>query len=206
MTAAQVAPSTAQPAPRRRPGRGGRHLQIVTPTKRRSPAVPVLFGVGIVLTALFALAVMHALMIGRQLQLDDMNRDLAAETESVERLRLRVAELEAPDRVLDVARERLGMVEPGEVGYVLPGEVTSVTEEAVRVSPATVPTTTVPVRQKSAEKAEVDAAATTGDAASAGTDPAAQSADANTAATTSVPDTDSSADPAAEAGRGGADQ
>ncbi|MDZ7673664.1 MAG: septum formation initiator family protein [Acidimicrobiales bacterium] len=121
--------------PRRR---SGRHLRPVEKQKRRrSPAVPIVVGAGIVVVALFALAAMHALLINRQIRLDDLRQDAAAEAEEVRRLRLEVAELEAPDRVLDVARTRLGMVDPAEVGYLLPAGVEGGDGEPIRVAPAT---------------------------------------------------------------------
>ena len=98
--------------------------------------MPVLVGAGIVIAALFALAVMHALLIGGQIRLDDMQREVASDTEEVRRLRLRVAELEAPHRVLDVARDRLGMVQPVEVGYLAPAEVQLPDADPVSVAPA----------------------------------------------------------------------
>lgn len=126
----------AEPTPSRRP-RPGRHLRPVeAPSRRRSPAVPVLVGTGIVLVALFGLAVMHALLIGGQIQLDGAQREVASESEAVRRLRLRVAELESPDRVLEVARDRLGMVPTAEVGYLLPVGVETGSDERVRVEPA----------------------------------------------------------------------
>ena len=125
------------PRPRRRPGR---HLRpVARPVRRRSPAVPVLVGAGIVITALFALAVMHALLIGGQIQLDGMQRQVASESEEIRRLRLRVAELEAPDRVLEVARTRLGMVQPAEVGYLAPAGVQTGDDTRTRVEPAVLP-------------------------------------------------------------------
>jgi cell division protein FtsB len=128
----------ARVAPQRRPA--GRHLKPVErPAPRRSAAVPALVGVAMVIGALLALAVMHALLIGGQVRLDGMHRDIAAETESIRRLELRVAELESPDRVLDVARERLGMVQPAEVGYLLPVGVEGGPDVPVRVAVAEAP-------------------------------------------------------------------
>lgn len=142
----------AEPSPRpgRRSGRrAGRHLRPVAPTRparKRSPAVPVLVGTGIVIVALFGLAAMHALLISGQRQLDDVRRETAAEAEEVRRLRLQVAELEAPDRVLEAARTRLNMVDPGEVGYLLPAGVPVEQTEPIRVEAAEPPPppTTVP--------------------------------------------------------------
>ena len=109
----------------------------------------MLVGVGIVLVALFALAAMHALLISGQVHLDAMRRDVASEHEQIRRLELREAELESPGRVLDAARQRLGMVEPEEVGYLLPAPVAPDDEAPMRV-PAAQP----------APEPEVDAAAT----------------------------------------------
>ena len=128
--------------PARRPEhRRGQHLRPVErPRPRRSPLVPALVGVGIVIAALLGLAVMHAVLIGGQVRLDAMRSGVASETEAIRRLELRVAELESPDRVLDAARDRLGMVQPTEVGYLLPVSVEGAPEEPVRVEAAAVPT------------------------------------------------------------------
>lgn len=152
-------PSAPRPRPSLRPvRRPGRRLGLVErPGARRSPAVPALVAVGIVITALLALAVMHALLIGGQVRLDALRRDVASETEAIRRLELRVAELESPGRVLDVARDRLGMVQPAEVGYLLPVGVDGGPEEPVRVEPAVAPPPE-PLASESAEQAEVDEA------------------------------------------------
>ncbi len=136
--------------------------------------VPALVGVGIVIGALLGLAVMHAVLIGGQVRLDAMRGGVASETEAIRRLELRVAELESPDRVLDVARDRLGMVQPTEVGYLLPVDVAGAPEELVRVEAA-------------AEPVEVEDAAVTDADADAETD-----ADAD-------PDVETDADPDADA-------
>jgi hypothetical protein len=151
-------------APERRPStRPGRHLSPVDrPRSRRSPAIPALVGVGMVIAALLALAVMHGLLIGGQVRLDGMRREVASETESIRRLELRVAELESPDRVLDVARDRLGMVQPSEVGYLLPVGVPGAPVEPVRVAAAEATAPEVEAEATdattSAEQAEVDRA------------------------------------------------
>lgn len=168
MTAVLPARSSRAAAPRPSPRparRPGRHLRPVErPGARRSPAVPALVAVGIVIAALLALAVMHALLIGGQVRLDGLRRDVASETEAIRRLELRVAELESPDRVLDVARDRLGMVQPAEVGYLLPVGVAGGSEEPVRVAPAEVPPPPEPLASESPEQAEVDRAVSDADA------------------------------------------
>lgn len=118
--------------------RRGQHLRPVErPRPKRSPLVPAIVGVVIVVAALLGLAVMHAVLIGGQVRLDAMRSAVSSETEAIRRLELRVAELESPDRVLDVARDRLGMVQPTEVGYLLPVDVDGAPEEPVRVEGAT---------------------------------------------------------------------
>jgi cell division protein FtsB len=146
---------------RRTARRPGRHLRPVE-RPRRSPAVPALVAVGIVIVALLALAVMHAVLIGGQVRLDAMHRDVAAETESIRRLELRVAELESPDRVLDAARDRIGMVQPAEVGYLLPVGVAGGPDSPIRVAPADTPEgpDTSVAETRSAEQAEVDRSVT----------------------------------------------
>lgn len=135
--ASALAPLGEPRAPQRRPGR---HLRPVErPARRRSPAVPALVGVGIVIAALLALAAMHAVLIGGQLRLDEMRREVAAESESIRRLHLQVAELESPDRMLETARTRLGMVQPSEVGYLAPIGVEVASDAPVRVEAATAP-------------------------------------------------------------------
>lgn len=162
MTAVVPAPGS-RPAPERRPEhRRGSHLRPVDrPRPKRSPAVPALVGVGIVITALLGLAVMHALLIGGQVRLDAMRSDVDSESEAIRRLELRVAELESPDRVLDVARDRLGMVQPTEVGYLLPASVEIPGAEPVRVEAATPPAPDPVAETTSAEQAEVDDAVET---------------------------------------------
>lgn len=158
-----VFPSPGQPrgttAPVRRPEhRRSQHLRPVErPRPKRSPAVPALVGVGMVIAALLALAGMHAVLIGGQVRLDAMRSDVAAENEAIRRLELRVAELESPDRVLDAARDRLGMVLPTEVGYLLPVGVEGAATEPVRVDAAVAPEPTAD-EATSPEQAAVDAA------------------------------------------------
>lgn len=138
-------PAPAQ-GPRRR---GGRHLKVVHASgRRRSAALPVVMCAGVVIVFMFAVAAMHAMLIDGQIQLDEMRDEVASETATVERLRLEVAELEAPERILAVAKDRLGMQEPTDIGYVLPEEAVGADAELLRVPPATVPpppTTAPPV-------------------------------------------------------------
>ena len=159
--------------PARRPEhRRGQHLRPVErPRPKRSPLVPALVGVGIVIAALFGLAGMHAVLIGGQVELDAMRSGVASETEAIRRLELRVAELESPDRVLDAARDRLGMVQPAEVGYLLPVSVEGAPEEPVRVEAASIATSEVDPDAEETTDATTDAGADVTADADADADP-----------------------------------
>lgn len=194
-------PPPGAPAPARRPQhRRSQHLRPVDrPRPKRSPAVPALVAVGIVIAALLGLAVMHAVLIGGQVRLDAMRSGVAAETEAIRRLELRVAELESPDRVLDVARDRLGMVQPTEVGYLLPVGVEGADTEPVRVEAAVAPApeaeddAAAAADARSPEQVEVDAAV-----AEAETETEASGPEADP---TTVAEAEPAADRSSEAGR-----
>jgi cell division protein FtsL len=69
------------------------------------------------LFAVFGVVVAHVLLTQRQFRLDGLEQKAATEEARYERLRLQVAELEAPDRVI-AAAQQLGMVPPATVTYV----------------------------------------------------------------------------------------
>lgn len=113
-------------APLRRPDRQPQrtHLRVVRHGERRR-AVGLNPFTGVVLTVLvfaglFAVAVSHALLIGSQASIDDLEEQVAAEQARYERNRLEVAELESPDRIVAEARNRLGMVSPAETVWITP--------------------------------------------------------------------------------------
>jgi len=80
-----------------------------------------MFGSGVLLVfGLFALAASHALLASGQAKLDALNAEVDDAQARYQSLRLDVAELEAPDRIVREAQERLGMVPPPEVTYLSP--------------------------------------------------------------------------------------
>jgi cell division protein FtsL len=88
--------------------------------RRLLVAAAVLVGV-----ALLALAASHAMMVSTQVHLDELEQQVADAQARHQALRLEVATLEAPERVVSVARERLGMAPPDAVTYLhtsAPGE------------------------------------------------------------------------------------
>ncbi|MCU0274448.1 MAG: hypothetical protein MUE34_14545 [Acidimicrobiales bacterium] len=80
-----------------------------------SVAVLLIFG------SLLALTVLHTLLVQGQLRIDRLTRDLQAEQERAVELRVQVADLEAPTRILAEAG-RLGMVVPLDRGWLVPVE------------------------------------------------------------------------------------
>ena len=130
-TAAATAPArpatTAPHRDRRAPAeQPNRVLRVVRPTdlsprarKRRariSAAVTcALLGLG-----LFATVVFHVVITENQFRLDELRDKAAAEETRYARLRLEVAHLESPKRVVAAAQERLGMVQPEKVSYLSP--------------------------------------------------------------------------------------
>lgn len=77
-------------------------------------AVVVVFG------SLLGIVVVQTFIVQNRVELDAVNSELSVARERNQELRLRVIELEAPERILDTAVSRLGMIRPDERTY-LPG-------------------------------------------------------------------------------------
>lgn len=108
------------------PRRPPRHLRIVRPDERvrrraLTPRAGVLATAGL-FAALLALAVTQTLLVQGQLRLDDLHQQLAVEQAEYQRLRLQVADLESPERIVTTAKEQLGMVSPDDLVYLSPSE------------------------------------------------------------------------------------
>ena len=113
-------------APRLRPADTRPSLQVVDPAYR-SPAarrararVMGLLVVIVVAAALFGLVTSHVALTQGQYRLEDMRNTAEVEQARYERLRLQVAELESPGRIVAAAQERLGMVPPPGITYLSP--------------------------------------------------------------------------------------
>jgi cell division protein FtsL len=68
---------------------------------------------------IFGAAVFHVLLIQSEFRLDRINREAAKEQVRYEKLRLDVAQLSAPERIVATAQQRLGMVVPPQVAYLM---------------------------------------------------------------------------------------
>jgi cell division protein FtsL len=112
---ARAAETRAGTAPERRPD-----LRVVDPApRRRAGRVGTVAGVGL-FAALFGLAAFQTVLIKNQARIDDLDRRIDVAATEAETLALQVAELESPDRITAVARDRLGMIDPGSVTYLRP--------------------------------------------------------------------------------------
>jgi cell division protein FtsL len=81
----------------------------------------------VVLAFAIAIAVVacQVVLVQGQQQLDDLNAEITASTDEYHQLRLEVAQLEAPSRIVEAATTNLGMVPPPEITYLTPsGAVT----------------------------------------------------------------------------------
>ncbi|MCY4163669.1 MAG: hypothetical protein OXE93_05575 [bacterium] len=92
------------------------------PKRRLAPKLGWVIAVT-VLAALFVVAALQALIVQRQTNLDGLNTELTEVRAINDRLRLNVARASAPERVVAVAINNLGMVEPERRVYLAPAEL-----------------------------------------------------------------------------------
>lgn len=108
-------------APRPRP-----ELRVVdpdelSPAARRRRARVLAGAVAVVVVAsLFGVTVFHTVLVADQGDIDALHGRVAEQQARYERLRLEVAQLESPERIVQEARERLGMVPAAGVVYLTP--------------------------------------------------------------------------------------
>jgi cell division protein FtsL len=129
MTATQTTYPRPRPQPERRfrpvpaPQPPPRHLRLVDPVEaRRRRVTRVLTGllVAAVCAGLFAIVALRVVLAQGQGEIDRLEQSVDTQTATQQRLRLGVAELEAPARIVGAARTRLGMVTPTTVVYLNP--------------------------------------------------------------------------------------
>jgi cell division protein FtsL len=116
-----------RPAPA--PSRPDRHLRVVPDgyrsprSRRRRARLAALAVAALAATVVFGLVSFQVVLSEGQVRLEELRRRAAAEQERYDRLRLEVAELESPGRVIAMAQQRLGMVVPPGVTYLSPSGV-----------------------------------------------------------------------------------
>ena len=127
----------APPAPLRRPDdHRPRHLRVVDNRKAAAQVRRRWVRVGgavvgaLVVALLFVSVGMHAVLAQNQFRLDRLNARSAAQQAQYHQLRLQVDQLESPQRIIEAARSRLGMVQPASVSYLTPAGATPATPGA----------------------------------------------------------------------------
>lgn len=94
-------------------------LEVVEPRRRIRTGPTVALGATIAFVIAIAIVACQVLLVQGQQRLDRLDADITASTDRYHELRLQVAELEAPDRVVAEATD-LGMVPPADVTYLTP--------------------------------------------------------------------------------------
>ncbi len=110
-------PSEAQPAG---PQESRQHLRLIEQrAARRANRRRLVFSLGIAGAAAVCLALvaLHVLIAENQFRLDQLQDRATADQVAYEKLRLQVAQLEAPARIVSEAEGKFGMVQPGSVTY-----------------------------------------------------------------------------------------
>ena len=129
-----------RPSPRPRPQAAPARPRLrvvppnyVSPRARRRRARRLLAAASVLaVLGLLGVASLHVVLTQGQFRLERLDARARQEQDRYERLRLEVAELESPARVVAAAQQRLGMVPPPGVTYLQPKRAASVT----RTNPA----------------------------------------------------------------------
>jgi cell division protein FtsL len=139
-TAASRAPARAPrpevPAPRR--------LRVVEEHRAVVTTASIVLGVVLTVVVVFGIVAFHTLLVGNQSQLDDLDRRIAAERAELDRLVLREAQLSAPERIVRVASDDLGMVTPAEVVWLEPVDAHAAADEAPETAASATSSTEAP--------------------------------------------------------------
>jgi cell division protein FtsL len=131
----RIVPVREAEQPKGRIGRLSRSLNLGSQLGRIGTLAAVALFVSV-----FGVVIFQTLIVQGQARLDNLNARTAAEQERSRDLHQQVADLEAPARIVEAARERLGMVPSGPVGYLSPSADDA--DKSTYVAPP--PTTTPP--------------------------------------------------------------
>lgn len=96
-----------------------RDLRVVRAVpRRRRRRLAVTVAVAVSLVAVFGVVGFNTFLVQSQFQLEQIEKQLTAEREEFEQLRLETARLSSPERILSISRVELGMVDPEIVTHV----------------------------------------------------------------------------------------
>lgn len=119
-------PAMGRAAPHHQPEPSLAPLRILESPHRsrwrvaKRPRLLMVGGVAVMCLVLLGVVVAHVMLAQSQLRLDKLNRQLASQVGLHRRLELQVAQLESPSRIVTVAQQRMHMVVPGSVTYLVP--------------------------------------------------------------------------------------
>ncbi|MGH8999144.1 MAG: hypothetical protein ACRDY7_07110 [Acidimicrobiia bacterium] len=112
---------TPTPAPALRPARAAvaeRRRRRRTSAQRQW-RLALSITVTLTVIAIFGAAIFHVLLVQSEFRLEKIQNQAVAEQQRYEQLRLEVARLGAPERIVAEAQKRLGMVVPAHVEYLV---------------------------------------------------------------------------------------
>lgn len=131
------APAIRPPAPAARPEAAKRpELRVVEPRRRLRTGPTFALGAVLAFAIAFAVVACQVALVQGQERLDVLDTRIAESTDRYQELRLELAELESPERIIATATADLGMVSPPAITYLTPDGAVTVPGAA---DPAVVP-------------------------------------------------------------------
>ena len=138
-------------APRRRPAAEegvSPELRVISSARRqRRWQIGALACIGL-LVVLFGISAAQTFLVQQQRNIDDLNLRISEAEDRAEDLRLEMARLRSPQRIIDEATNRLGMVPAPVPVYLLPR---ATDDERAAEQPPPSPTTTVATSSSASE-------------------------------------------------------
>jgi|GEM_PF-1194117 len=125
------------PAPRRDPQRRPPLRVVREPARHPNYAALSALGLGAVFVVLFGLVVFHTVLLQNQRRLDQLDARVQDEQARYQQLRLEVAQLSSPQRIVDVATQKLGLVPSDGTTYLTPSGADAAAARATRVTGTT---------------------------------------------------------------------
>jgi cell division protein FtsL len=130
-TAPAVRPAATPAAAERRA-----ELRVVEPRRRLRTGPTFALGAILAFAIAFAVVACQVTLVQGQERLDQLDARIASSTDDHQELRLTVAQLESPARIIEAATTTLGMVPPPAITYLTPDGAVTVPGAA---DPAVVP-------------------------------------------------------------------
>jgi cell division protein FtsB len=160
-------------------------LKVVAPAtrRRRGWQVGTIAG-GLLFLALFAIAGAHTLIVQQQRHIDDVNGRITEAEDRAEALKVELAELQSPERIVQEARDRLGMVQAPTPVYLQPKADDDA--RAAEVPATTPPTTAAKATTPTTKPTSGTSKSTSGATGTKATTPTTKATTPTTKATTST--------------------